>query len=197
MQILGETRALIGKKMKQQCMKHKIVILTLFVSLFVWTSCLRGRVEFSNPKIDDRIMDDAKLFSDQQKDSLFELIRKLDADIGSQIGIATTDSLKKGETIEDFSLKKVDEMRLGRKNYRDGILFAISKKDKRIRIDVGDGLTEIIPNDKARWINVELIIPKLKDGLYYEGLYNGVSYTKKEIESNKEKIGVWKKKKGK
>ena len=176
-------------------MKHKTTILILFVSLFTWTSCLRGRVEFSNPKIDERIMDEAKLFSDQQKDSLFELIRRLDSDIGSQIGIATTDSLKKGETIDDFSLKMVDEMRLGRRNYRDGILFAISKKEKIIRIDVGDGLTKIIPDDKAKWINVELIIPKFRDGLYYEGLYNGVSYTKKLIESNKEDIGVWKKKK--
>lgn len=177
-------------------MRQKITILILFVSLFIWTSCLRGRVEFSNPKIDERIMDEAKLFSDQQKDSLFELIRKLDSDIGSQIGIATTDSLD-GVSIEKFSLKKVDEMRLGRRNFSDGILFAISKKDKKIRIDVGDGLTKIIPDDKAKWINQELILPKFREGLYYEGLYNGVSYTKKLIESNKEDIGVWKKKENK
>jgi uncharacterized protein len=175
-------------------MRYGLTILMLFVGMFIWTSCLRGRMEVSNPKMDERILDKANLFSEQEKDSLFGLIRKLDSEIGSQIGIATTDSLEKGETIEDFSLKAIREMKLGRRNYKDGLLFAISKNDKIVRISVGDGLKQIIPDDKANWINNELIGPRLRDSLYYAGLYTGISYAKKLIEHNREKIGAFEKK---
>jgi uncharacterized protein len=145
-------------------------------------------MENLNPRLDERIVDDAKLFTDQEKDSLFNLIREVSLNIGPQIGIATVDYLS-NESIEQYSLRMIDKMKLGRKSYMDGLLFAISKNDKLIRIDVGNGLRRIISDENAEWINRELIAPKFKQDLYFEGMLNGLNYAKKLIEDNKALVG--------
>lgn len=169
-------------------MKSKQFISILFLSfLFFIVSCTR-RMENLNPDLSQRIVDSANLFSEQERDSLFKLIHNLSISCGPQIGIATIDSLN-GEAIEDFSRKVRGDLKLGRKNYKDGLLFAVSIKDKIIRIDVGDGLVHIIPDEKAKWINRELMIPEFEQGQYFNGLLIGLTYTVKLIEDNKELIG--------
>jgi len=169
-------------------MKFSVIIrVILIVAVLISYSCSR-RMENLNPKLNDRIVDEANLFTEQEKDSLFTLIREVSLNMDPQIGIATIDSLI-NESIDQYSLRMVGKMNLGRKSYMDGLLFAISKKDKMVRIDVGNGLLKIIPDDKSKQINHEIIIPRFKEGSYFEGVLNSLVYVKKLIEDNKELVG--------
>jgi len=171
-------------------MKSRTTKIVIYLSLCgLVSSCLRDRVEFSDPTIDERIIDNAELFSDSERDSLFNIIKELDKAVGSQIGIVTIDSLEKGETIEHCALRKVDEMRLGRRNYRDGLLFLVSKREECIRIEVGNGLVRIISSEKAKWINTNLIGPYFSNGFYYHGVFKGVSYASALIKNNRDQVG--------
>ena len=157
------------------------------MSLLICVSCLR-RIENSVPIIKHRIIDNAELFSEHQKDSIFDLIKALDLNLGPEIGLVTIDSLD-GKRIEEFSLKMANELQLGRINFKDGLLLCYSKKEGLIRIEIGRGLEKVVSEDNARLINRVDILPMCKVGKYFQGFYAGISRLKKLIEENKKRIG--------
>src|SRR5688500_957082 len=101
-----------------------IVTTAIFFGLII--SCSNTKEN----KFDDTresIFDHAGLLTIQQKDSLSELISGLEKRVGSQIAIFTIDSLNK-ESINEFSLRTAEKLRLGRAKFDDGLLITISSR---------------------------------------------------------------------
>jgi uncharacterized membrane protein YgcG len=168
-----------------------LTIATLLVVGFVVSAIQTHRRTFPlKPTISNRIFDNANLFTDSQKDSIFTLIKDLNENIGSQIAVITIESLD-GQKIEEYTIEKFESLELGRFNYKDGLLFTVSVNDREMRIDVGTGLEQIIPDDLASRINQQVIAPKFRNGKFGQGIYAGVDTVKKLIEMNKERIGVF------
>lgn len=136
----------------------------------------------------ERVFDQAELLSDLEKSKLTTLIKELERNVGSQIAILTVDTLN-GEKMEEFSLRTFTKMNLGRNEYADGILIVLSVKDRKIRIEVGVGLERIVKDEVAARINREIIVPKYREGKYYEGFYAAVVEIKNLIEGNKQLVG--------
>jgi len=168
-------------------MRQRVFKIFVPVILLMFFSCEKGENE-ETIRVEDRIFDEAKLLTEEQQQKLFDLIIELQENVGSQIAIFTMNSLN-GETIENFSLKKVNELKLGRQKEKDGLLVVVALHEREMRIEVGFGLERIVEDQIALRNIREDMAPKFKTGDFYEGLFAGVNKIKGLIENNKDLIG--------
>lgn len=155
----------------------------VFILVFVTVSCKnKETVEASY------VNDWAHLLTEEQEDKLTEKIIELESSIGPQIAIITIDSLP-GESIEEYSLRMANTLKIGREEYADGILITVAFLNRKIRIEVGYGLEKIIMDEIAARIIREDVAPQFRSENYYEGLSNAVSRITKLIKENKDLVG--------
>ncbi len=167
----------------------RIILILVLVVPGLFASCSKSVHEGPKElKIEDRIFDYAGLLSHHEKDSLFQLIKGLEDRVGSQIAIVIIDSLD-GQSIERYSIKMAETLRLGRAKFDDGILITVVLRDRRMRIEVGMGLEKIIKDEIAGRINREEMAPGFRRGKYATGLGNAIQKISELIEQNKELVG--------
>ena len=154
-------------------MRQKLIF-NLFIHFFAITSFLSFTAKAKEvPALTGPVIDQANLLSPNQKNILSKLLKKVAKEKGPQLQILTLKSLE-GETIEEFSIKVVDEWKLGQKGEDTGVLFLISIKDKKMRIEVGDGLEGILTDYESHKI-IQQVRPLFKSGRYDEGILHGTT----------------------
>ncbi|NML24014.1 TPM domain-containing protein [Pseudoflavitalea sp. G-6-1-2] len=145
-------------------------ILALFV-LLMGAICTRAQdldVIISTMP-DKRVNDYAKVLS---KDAAAKLEAKLvafDNKTTTQIAILLVDSLE-GRNLDETANAILNTWGIGQKGKNNGILIFAAIKDRKIRIEIGDGLVEAIPNIKAADIIKKDIVPYFKEKKYFTGL---------------------------
>jgi uncharacterized protein len=140
------------------------------------------------PTIANTIYDSVGILTRPQADSIFRLVKDLNDNIGSQMAVIIIDTLN-GQKINDYSLLQAEKLRLGRKEFSDGILFTVALKNRQMRIEVGYGLELIVKDEIASRINRNVIAPKFRQGKYGLGIYKGLDSIKYLIENNKDLVG--------
>jgi uncharacterized membrane protein YgcG len=148
--------------------------------LFLISSCTQTSKE---NYVDDR----ADLLTSDEERTLESELRELENSVGSQMAILIIESLQ-GEKIADYSLRKANEMGLGRKDYNDGVLITVALQEKEIRIEIGKGLERIIPNQIADDIIYTFISPQFRQKKYFDGLLSGVVKLKTLVKTHQEAI---------
>lgn len=125
------------------------------------------------PFLSGRINDNANLLSPSTRSSLEAKLKDFEARTGHQVAVLTLDSLE-GDVLESFSLKVTRTWGLGRKGQNDGVLFLISKTDRKLRIEVGHGLEGSIPDALAGRIIQNEVVPRFRSGDFEGGITAGV-----------------------
>ena len=125
------------------------------------------------PKLETRVTDLANLLSTSEESFLTRQLEDLENRKGSQLAILTVNSTKP-ETIEQYSIRVVDQWKLGRGDVDDGVLLLVAKNDRKVRIEVGYGLEGAIPDAYAKRIINNIIVPHFRDGDYYLGIEEGM-----------------------
>lgn len=100
---------------------------------------------------------------------------------GSQVAVLIVDSTQP-ETIEQYSLRVVEQWKLGRKQVDDGVLLLIAKQDRALRIEVGYALEGVLTDADANRIIDEVIVPLFKHGDFAGGITAGVDRIIKVID---------------
>jgi len=114
----------------------------------------------------------ATLTSDQQA-ALAARLREFEGRKGSQVAVLVVPTTAP-ETIEAYSLRVVEQWKVGRRNVDDGVLLLVAKDDRTVRIEVGYGLEGALPDATAKRIISEVIVPRFKDGDFAGGIDAGV-----------------------
>lgn len=125
------------------------------------------------PALKTRVTDLTNTLSAEQTTQLTQKLTALEKAKGSQIAILILPSTGE-EGIEQFSIRVVDQWKLGRKGIDDGALLVVAKDDKKVRIEVGRGLEGVMPDIIASRIIREHIRPAFKEGKYAEGIAAGL-----------------------
>jgi uncharacterized protein len=86
------------------------------------------------------------------------------------------------EEIEQYSIRVLDQWRIGRSKVDDGVLVLVAINDRRVRIEVGYGLEGALPDATANRIIQEAIVPSFKRGDFYGGINDGVDRVMRVIE---------------
>lgn len=79
-----------------------------------------------------------------------------------------------GEEIETASIKITDAWKLGNKDKDNGILFLVSAAERKLRIEVGQGLEGVLPDVYAKRIISDQVIPYFKARRTSDGIRSGV-----------------------
>ena len=106
---------------------------------------------------------------------------------GPQIQVVTIPKLQ-DETIEGFSIKIADKWKLGSKDKDDGVLLLIATQDRKVRIEVGQGLEGDLPDALAGKIIRAGIIPFFKKGQINAGVLTGLGMIAESIGGELENI---------
>lgn len=108
-------------------------------SLLLLISFSLSAAELRVPPLSSPVVDTANLLSSSERKDLSDLAYEIYAGGGPQITILTIPSLE-GNAIEDYSMKVAETWKLGSKEKGNGVLVLISKNDRQMRIEVGEGL---------------------------------------------------------
>ena len=130
--------------------------------------------EVAVPVLTARVTDLTGTLTAEQRSTLESRLQALETQKGSQIAVLLVPTTQP-ETIEEYSIRVVDQWKLGRKKVDDGVLLLIAKDDRKLRIEVGYGLEGALPDAIAKRIIAEDITPRFKQGDFYGGIVAGVT----------------------
>ena len=142
-------------------------ILSLYL-FYAPLSLAKSIPDFTSP-----VMDEAQLLNSNEKAELESWLISLFSQGGSQIVVYTTPSLEQ-EDIAAYSIRVLDKWKLGTAKADNGVLLLISKEDKKLRIEVGQGLEGVLVDAYSKRIIDQVITPHFKQGLFSRGIFAGV-----------------------
>jgi uncharacterized protein len=100
-------------------------------------------------------------------------LAELEAKKGSQLAVLIVPTTQP-EEIEQYGIRVADAWKLGRKGVDDGAILLVAKSDRRVRIEVGQGLEGALPDAIANRIITETITPHFKQADYDGGVEAGI-----------------------
>jgi uncharacterized protein len=133
------------------------------------------------PKLEARVTDLTGTLTAEQQASLEEKLAAFEARKGAQVAVLIVPTTQP-EEIEQYSIRAVEQWKLGRKGTDDGALLLVAKNDRRLRIEVGYGLEGVLPDATANRITDETIAPLFKQGDFFGGINAGVEQITKIID---------------
>jgi len=155
----------------------------MFASLLVLAFVLNGNAGFLNtslagadfvvPALTGPVVDQAGLLSADTERQLVNLLQSLHESGGPQIQVATLPDMG-GLSVEEASIRLVDQWKLGGAKADNGVLLLVAAKERRVRIEVGQGLEGDLPDARASRIVQEVILPGFRAGQPDRALVNGV-----------------------
>ncbi|MEZ5498390.1 MAG: YgcG family protein [Steroidobacteraceae bacterium] len=141
-----------------------------------WLLCaaaLANAAEVAVPALEARVTDLTGTLTAAEQASLESKLADFEARKGAQIAVLVVPTTEP-EAIEQYSIRVVDQWQLGRKASDDGLLLLIAKDDKRMRIEVGQGLEGAVTDLYSRRIIADTIAPLFKQGDFYGGINAGL-----------------------
>lgn len=129
----------------------------------------------SAPPLQTYVNDFTATLTPQQRQLLEFELAAFERHTGSPIAILIVPTTRP-ETIEQYSIRVADDWGLAhsgsadRPAHKDGILILVAKNDRRVRLEIGAGLKNIIPDIRAQFIVEDSITPRFRTGDYAGGL---------------------------
>jgi len=124
------------------------------------------------PKLESRVTDLTGTLTAEQQTALERKLAAFEARKGSQLALLIVPTTRP-EEIEQYSIRVVDQWKLGRRKVDDGALLIIAKNDRTLRIEVGYGLEGVLTDATSNRIISETITPLLRTGDFYGGIAAG------------------------
>ena len=121
------------------------------------------------PSLRGPVEDLAHVLSSSEAAALTTRLLQLRANGGPQFQLLTVPTLN-GEPIEHFSIRVFDQWKLGDTKRDDGLLLLIALNDRKMRIEVGQGLEGQIPDITASRTIREILRPSFRDQAFAAGI---------------------------
>lgn len=146
----------------------------IFISLFVCGTLLTSPAfSFEPPALTGPVVDQAGAIDPKDRAYLEEQIRQLKDHTGVQAQVLTLASLG-GESIEQVGIDTAEKWKLGSAKEDNGIILIVAPTEKKVRIEVGQGLEGVIPDILAYQIIQQKMLPAFRSGAYGKGLIAAV-----------------------
>jgi uncharacterized protein len=140
-----------------------------------------GWADVAVPPLTGRVVDLTATLTSDQAATLEQKLKDFEDRKGSQLAVLIVPTTQP-ETIEQYSLRVVEQWKLGRKKVDDGALLIVAKNDRKLRIEVGYGLEGALTDATSKRIIDEIITPKFRSGDFAGGISDGVDRILKVID---------------
>lgn len=134
---------------------------------------LASAANFVVPTLNDPVTDVPGLVSPEAKLQLDQGLRRLRDSGGSQIAVLIVDNLG-GESIEQASIAVTNQWKLGTQKGDNGVLLLVARREREVRIEVGQGLEGALTDAYSRRIIADIITPSFRSGDYTGGILAAV-----------------------
>lgn len=138
--------------------------------LFCFSS---AQAAFEVPPLTGPVVDNANILNGNSAASLDITLRKIRDSGGPQINVLTVPSLD-GLPIEMASIQVTDKWKLGGRKSDDGVLLFVALEDRKIRIEVGQGLEGTLTDLDSKRIIADVMTPYFRAGRASDGIVVGV-----------------------
>ena len=129
--------------------------------------------DFEIPELRSAVTDRAGILSRSSREQLESALQHLKQIGGTQLAVLTVPSLA-GLTIEQASIRVTDAWKLGSKQDDKGVLLFVAPKERKVRIEVGQGLEGSLTDAYSKRIIDEGITPLFRTGDMNGGVVMGV-----------------------
>jgi uncharacterized protein len=126
------------------------------------------------PALTGRVVDQANLLPPDQEAALAGRLEALERSTSRQLVVVTVPNLQ-GQSEEDFAYRLGEAWKLGNAEADNGAILLVAVNERKIRIEVGDGLEPIL-TDAMSWIIMrDQMTPRFRQGDYVGGINAGTS----------------------
>jgi uncharacterized protein len=140
--------------------------------------------ESAIPRLSGHVNDYAGILTSQQRAALERRLSEYERETTHQIVVLTVSSLPNA-SIESFSLRVARAWKLGRKDFDNGVLVTVAPRDRKMRIEVGEGLSRFVSDSAAAKIIEESMVPDFRAGQFGKGIERGVERLMEECRAYK------------
>jgi uncharacterized protein len=147
-------------------MLNRALVLPFFILCSLFPLFAQG---LKIPALTSPVMDLAGVIKPEHAQVLDQILRAANAREKIQLTILTLPTLE-NEPIEQASIEITDQWKLGKKGKDNGVLFLIVPSERKVRIEVGQGLEGDIPDVIAKRILAEIARPYFQQGQYSDGI---------------------------
>lgn len=133
------------------------------------------------PSLAVPIVDQTKTLSDQDIQRLASQIAASRQEKSYQIGILMISTLGNDEYLEGYSIKVARQWGIGEKSSSNGVLIVVVKDDRKMRIEVGDGLQGDLTDARASRIVRGVMAPAFKQQDFAGGLSGAITSIQKAV----------------
>jgi uncharacterized protein len=174
-----------------QIMKKRRLFILLGLTLnFVTFSCTaqeaestRRNLEFVSsdlkesgfPKPIGYVNDFENVLTTEQVKKLTELITLYEQKTTNEIAVVTINSIEPYSDFDQYAVDLSKEWGVGKKEKNNGLTIVLSKSLRKIRISTGTGTERILTDEICKSIIDQFMVPKFKEGQYYEGISFGLA----------------------
>ena len=160
--------------------RSSVIGLAGLLSLAVLFGCLFSNTAFAKlevpaaPPLERPIIDQTESLANEDIDRIAQLINAERQKKSFQIGVLMIPTLGSDDSLEEYSLKVARQWGIGDKKKSNGVLLLIAKNDRKMRIEVGNGMEGSLTDARASQIIRNTIAPKFRSGDYAGGVEAGV-----------------------
>jgi len=144
----------------------RIILILSLLSVLAATGY--GQADLPMPR--NHVEDYANVINDSDEHSLNGVLQELEQKTGAQYIVLTVLSTG-GLPIEQFSIELAEKWKLGQKGKDNGMLFVLSKNDRKWKFEVGYGLEGFITDLYCGRVGRDVLVPYLREGDYSRGIY--------------------------
>lgn len=160
--------------------RSSVISLVGLLSSVVVFGCLLSNTAFAKlevpaaPPLERPIIDQTESLANEDIDRIAQLINAERQKKSFQIGVLMIPTLGSDDSLEEYSLKVARQWGIGNKKKSNGVLLLIAKNDRKMRIEVGNGMEGSLTDARASQIIRNTIAPKFRSGDYAGGVEAGV-----------------------
>ena len=127
-----------------------------------------------------RVHDEAGILSPSTVTLLERSLQAFEDSTSNQIGILIVNSLE-GESIDQFGIRVADKWKLGKETRDNGVILLVAVADRKVRIEVGQGLEGPLPDAICNRIIRNEMAPSFRRGDYDTGITASTDAIRKAI----------------
>jgi len=124
------------------------------------------------PVLTGRVVDEAGLLPAAERQSLENALAAHEQATTNQVVIVTLNSLQ-GTTIEDYGYQLGRHWDIGQEGKDNGVLLIVAPEERKVRIEVGYGLEDVLTDATSKLIIENAIVPNFKQSLFAAGIVEG------------------------
>jgi len=150
-----------------------VSILTLVLAcIFFGTSISSAQVPENSPTTQYWVTDQANILSASINKRLTTAAKTHEKLTTNQLVVVTVNSLE-GMSIEAYGLWLANKWGIGQADKNNGVLLLVAPNERKVRIEVGKGLENLLTNSIAQTIIDREILPNFKNRLMEKGISSG------------------------